>query len=77
MVEGAKIILEKLRNGEALKKFREMIVAQGVNEYVADELCYKRNYNSVFEQKATYLSTIKARESGTLFLFVKIKIYYN
>ncbi len=64
MNEGAKIILEKLKNGEALKKFKEMLVAQGVEEQLAEDLCYNRNYQGVFEQKATYMSTIKARESG-------------
>lgn len=64
MVDGAKIILEKLKNGEALAKFRQMLIGQGVSELIANELCYNRNYDLVFQNKAQYLSTIKAHASG-------------
>ena len=63
MSEGSRIIMEKLKNGEALKKFHEMIIAQGVSESIADELCFKRNYD-VFATKAKFVSKIKATKSG-------------
>lgn len=64
MSEGAKMIQEKLRNGEALKKFHEMIVAQGVSEELAKELCYNRNYAQVFKSKAKHVTLIKSKNSG-------------
>ncbi|CAF0871679.1 unnamed protein product [Brachionus calyciflorus] len=63
MVQGAKIILEKLKNGEALEKFRQMLIGQGVSEKIANDLC-NRNYDAVFKQKAKYLSTIRAQTNG-------------
>ncbi len=66
MSEGAKIIMEKLKSGEALKKFHEMILAQGVDESVAHELCFKRNYEHVFATKAKYVSKIKAAKTGLI-----------
>lgn len=62
--EGQAVIMEKLRNGEAREKFRQMIIAQGVNEALANELCINRNYNLVFASRAKYLSTIRAKETG-------------
>lgn len=47
MTEGAKIILEKLKNGEALEKFRQMIIGQGVQEQIANELCLKKLPRSI------------------------------
>jgi len=64
MKEGQEIIMEKLRNGEALEKFRQMLIAQGVNENIAHELCINRNYNLVFGAKAKFLSTIRSKETG-------------
>jgi len=64
MSEGAALILETLKNGQALKKFYEMIQAQGVNTEMAHELCYKRNYASVFGKKATFTSLIRAKKAG-------------
>ena len=64
MSEGAALILEALKNGQALNKFYEMIQAQGVNKEVANELCFKRNYGSVFGKKAAYTSLIRAKKSG-------------
>lgn len=64
MKEGQEIILEKLSNGEALEKFRQMLIAQGVSEQVAHELCINRNYNGVFASKAKFLSTIRSKETG-------------
>lgn len=64
MKEGQEVILEKLKNGEALEKFRQMIIGQGVDENMANELCIHRNYNFVFSTKAKFLSTIRAKETG-------------
>ena len=62
--EGARLILEKLKNKEALHIFQKMLVAQGVDEKLAHELCINKNYSSVFEKKAKYHSLIKAQCSG-------------
>jgi len=62
--EGAKLILEKLKNKEALHIFQKMLVAQGVDEKLAHELCINKNYSAVFEKKAKYHSLIKAGKSG-------------
>lgn len=64
MKEGQEVIMEKLRNGEALEKFRQMLIGQGVSENTANELCIHRNYNHVFGTKAKFLSTIRAKETG-------------
>lgn len=64
MKEGQEIIMEKLKNGEALEKFRQMLIGQGVEENIANELCINRNYNFVFGTKAKFLSTIRANETG-------------
>lgn len=63
MKEGAKMVLEKLKNGEALVKFRQMLIGQGVSENIADQLC-KRNYEAVFKKNAMFVSTIRANVSG-------------
>ena len=62
--EGAKLILEKLKNKEALDKFQKMLVAQGVDEVVAHELCMNKNYSAVFHNKSKYVSFIKAQKNG-------------
>ena len=64
MKEGAQLILQTLKNGQALQKFYEMIKAQGVNEQLAHELCFKRNYDFVFGKKAEFTSLIKAKQEG-------------
>ena len=58
------MIAETLRNGEALEHFKKMIIAQGVEESLAIDLCEKRSYEKVFGRKAKYTSHIKAKESG-------------
>jgi thymidine phosphorylase len=64
MSEGVEQILRTLQNGQALQKFYEMIKAQGVDERVAEELCFKRNYDAVFGKKALFTSLIKATKCG-------------
>lgn len=61
--QGAKIILEKLQNGEALSKFKKMIMAQGVKENIATDLC-DRKYDLVFEKKSKLNSFLKPPRSG-------------
>ena len=62
--EGASLILEKLKNKEALKLFQKMLVLQGVDEQTAYELCVNRNYSAVFEKKSKFTSSIKAKQAG-------------
>ena len=69
MKEGAQMILKTLENGQALQKFYEMIIAQGVSSEIAHELCFKRNYNFVFGKKAQYTSLIKAEKAGLFIYF--------
>ena len=73
MSEGVKLILEKLRNGEALEKFRDMIVEQGVDKQLANELCYKKNYDLVFGPKAKYTSFIKANKAGSYLFTITLE----
>ena len=63
MQEGAQQIMEKLKNGEALKIFKKMIVAQGVSEQVATELCDYKNYK-VFGRQTKFIHVFKAKQSG-------------
>jgi len=63
MLEGAAKIMEKLQNGEALKVFKTMIIAQGVSQNVATELCDYRNYK-VFGHPNTFLHVLTAKKSG-------------
>ena len=68
MAEGASKIIEKLKNGEALKIFKRMIIAQGVSQQVATELCDYRNYK-IFGRQAKYVHVFKANKSGFLGFF--------
>lgn len=61
--EGAQVILEKLKNGEALEKFRQMIIHQGVSEKTANDLCNQK-YDLVFPKKAKFNSFIRSPKSG-------------
>lgn len=63
--EGADMILQKLKNGEALEKFKEMIIGQGVSKVIANDLCNK-NYDMVFAKKATINTFLKPAHSGYL-----------
>lgn len=65
MFAGSRMILEKLRNGEALEKFRQMLIGQGVSEHVATELCLNKNYDLAFNnKKAKFTTSIKSNKSG-------------
>lgn len=66
MQQGCDMIMEKLKNGEALEKFRQMLIGQGVSELVANELCVKRNYKLMSEngREAKFLSDVTADTDG-------------
>jgi thymidine phosphorylase len=66
MTEGCELIMEKLKNGEALEKFRQMLIGQGVVEQVANELCLKKNYAFAFSnnRKVKYETMIKSSHDG-------------
>ena len=64
MTEGADLILQTMKNGQALEKFYQMIIGQGVDKQLAYELCYKRNYDLVFGKKSLYTSSISSEKSG-------------
>ena len=61
--EGASLISQKLKNGEALQKWKEMLIGQGVQESVATLLCNKQ-YDQVFRRQASITSYLKAPRSG-------------
>jgi len=63
--EGALLIDEKLKNGEALNKFKEMIISQGVERSIAENLCNKK-YDSVFQNKSQFNSFLKPSRAGYL-----------
>ena len=59
--EGAVIVGKKLDDGSALHKFKQMIVAQGVDREDAENLC---NDNGEVLPNASYVTIIQAKESG-------------
>ena len=60
--EHAKKSIEKvLKNGEALTKFKEMIISQGVEEKYANELCLNPK---TLIQKCKFKSKLFSKESG-------------
>ena len=61
--EGAILVLEKLKNKEALEIFKQMVIAQGVAEDTANELC-SRNYSAVFVKKSRFETLIKTIKAG-------------
>jgi thymidine phosphorylase len=62
--EGKKQIEESIRNGSALKRFHRMIIGQGTNTSVADELCYGDKWK--YLPQAQYITNITAKRSGYL-----------
>ncbi|MAS62331.1 MAG: thymidine phosphorylase [Euryarchaeota archaeon] len=69
-------IKNKLKNGSALKKFKQMIVAQGVEEKFAEKICNEPRvliksckYNSqLFLEESGYISSIDAMEIAQFIL---------
>ncbi|XP_024084297.1 uncharacterized protein LOC106663889 isoform X2 [Cimex lectularius] len=60
--EGKEKIHEVLTNGEALKKFNQMMILQGVNKRVADEICYGDACKVI--PTANHKTYFKAPETG-------------
>ncbi|XP_061176775.1 thymidine phosphorylase-like [Saccostrea echinata] len=65
--EGQRKLKETLTNGEAARKFKEMIIAQGANPEKAEVLCTKgANVWSVLP-KAKFVTPIKSKCSGFVY----------
>ncbi|NLK93642.1 MAG: pyrimidine-nucleoside phosphorylase [Clostridiales bacterium] len=56
--EGKKLLLENIKNGKALKKLKEFIIAQGGNEEFVDNI-------DLFE-KPSYIIDVKSNSSGVI-----------
>lgn len=70
-------IVQKIQNGEALEKFRQMVIFQGVDNDLASQLCKEprsvlqlsSNVTSVCAKDDGYISNIKARVVGEVSAF--------
>ncbi|XP_070541815.1 thymidine phosphorylase-like isoform X2 [Ptychodera flava] len=62
--DGISKINEVLKNGRAMNKFKEMMVAQGVEEDVARKLCSKDEGPWSVMRKAPYQTEIKCNKTG-------------
>lgn len=63
---GKNEIVQKLMNGEALKKFEDMLVAQGVSADVARSLCADGADYFQHMKRATHQTELKALHDGTV-----------
>ncbi|XP_051544348.1 thymidine phosphorylase-like isoform X1 [Myxocyprinus asiaticus] len=63
---GKNEIALKLKNGDALKKFQAMLVAQGVHEDVACSLCSDGNNHFQHMKKAAHHTELKVQHDGTV-----------
>ena len=63
--EGKEIILKVLKSGEALEKFRLMLICQGVNEVNATALCQGDMWSVLPSVSPNQVTIIKADSSGT------------
>lgn len=61
---GKNEITQKLMNGEALKKFEDMLVAQGVSADVARSLCADGAHYFQHMKRATHQTELKALHDG-------------
>ncbi|XP_051547297.1 thymidine phosphorylase-like [Myxocyprinus asiaticus] len=59
-------ITQKLKNGDALKKFQAMLVAQGVPADVAHSLCSDATNNFQYMKKAAHQTELKVPQDGTV-----------
>ncbi|XP_074655288.1 thymidine phosphorylase-like [Tubulanus polymorphus] len=62
--EGENLIKRTLNNGSALEKFQAMIVAQGVNQKLAERICEREGDVFRVLRKANFKTPIKAHKSG-------------
>lgn len=61
--EGYSIVKETLKNGSALKKFREMLIAQNVSPSTADQVVDLQRVTEILP-KAKHVTEIKAPSTG-------------
>ena len=66
--EGEADIKKTLKNGEAVKKFQDMIINQGVDPDKAEALCAKGADMWSILPKSMFTTTIKSPMSGTFTL---------
>lgn len=62
--KGKNDIIQKLINGEGLKKFEDMLVAQGVSADVARSLCADGADYFQHMKQATHQTELKAQHDG-------------
>lgn len=63
--EGKETILKVLNSGEALEKFRLMLISQGVTEVTATTLCQGDMWSVLPSVSPNHITVIKANSSGT------------
>ncbi|KAA0720638.1 Thymidine phosphorylase [Triplophysa tibetana] len=64
--KGKSEIIQKLMNGEGLKKFEDMLVAQGVSADIARSLCADGADYFQHMKQATHQTELKAQHGGTV-----------
>ena len=67
--KGEADLKKTLNNGEAVKKFQEMIIKQGVDSNTAEALCAKGSDMWSILPKSKFTTPIKSPLSGMTFLF--------
>lgn len=73
--EGRLRIIESLKNGSALEKFKQMLIEQKVDEKIANELCYG-NTTAVLPM-AKHKIEIKSLTTGTKHITFSNRIIFN
>jgi thymidine phosphorylase len=63
--DGKDTILNVLNSGEALEKFRLMLISQGVTEVIATTLCQGDMWSVLPSVSPNHITVIKAYSSGT------------
>jgi len=66
LTEGKENILKVLNSGEALEKFRLMLISQGVTEVTATTLCQEDMWSVLPSVSPNHVTIIKANSSGTV-----------
>lgn len=69
-------IAVKLENGEALKKFEAMLVAQGVSADVAHSLCSNETDYSKHMKRAAHQTELEVLDDGNYVSCSRLKIKY-
>lgn len=73
---GKKEIALKLKNGEALEKFQEMLKAQGVSADVARSLCSDKTDYFRHMTRAAYQTELKVLDNGNYVPCSRLRIKY-